>query len=63
VGAVHLDLPGRARALRAIWSTSTAEVLAYMDVDLSTDLNALLLLVPRCYPGTATAGATAVEKG
>jgi putative flippase GtrA len=45
VGAVHLDLPGRGRALRAIWSTSTAEVLAYMDVDLSTDLNALLPLV------------------
>ncbi|HEX4398472.1 MAG TPA: bifunctional glycosyltransferase family 2/GtrA family protein [Trebonia sp.] len=45
VGAVHLDLPGRGRALHAIWSASDAEVLAYMDVDLSTDLNALLPLV------------------
>ncbi len=45
VRAVHLDLPGRGRALRAIWSVSDAEVLAYMDVDLSTDLNALLPLV------------------
>jgi len=45
VGAVHLDQSGRGRALRAIWSASTAEVLAYMDVDLSTDLNALLPLV------------------
>jgi putative flippase GtrA len=45
VRAVHLDLPGRGRALRAIWSESDAEVLAYMDVDLSTDLNALLPLV------------------
>jgi putative flippase GtrA len=45
VRAVHLDLPGRGRALRAIWSASDAEVLAYMDVDLSTDLNALLPLV------------------
>jgi putative flippase GtrA len=45
VRAVHLDLPGRGRALRAIWSGSDAEVLAYMDVDLSTDLNALLPLV------------------
>src|SRR5262249_8713753 len=35
----------RGRALRAIWSQSEAEVLAYMDVDLSTDLNALLPLV------------------
>jgi glycosyltransferase involved in cell wall biosynthesis len=45
VRAVIMDLPGRGRALRAIWSESDAEVLAYMDVDLSTDLNALLPLV------------------
>ncbi len=45
VRAIHLDLPGRGRALHEIWSSSDAEVLAYMDVDLSTDLNALLPLV------------------
>jgi putative flippase GtrA len=45
VSAVRLDLAGRGRALRAIWSQSDCEVLAYMDVDLSTDLNALLPLV------------------
>ena len=45
VRAVHMELPGRGRALRTIWSQSGAEVLAYMDVDLSTDLNALLPLV------------------
>jgi glycosyltransferase involved in cell wall biosynthesis len=45
VRAVHMDQPGRGRALHAIWSTSDADVLAYMDVDLSTDLNALLPLV------------------
>src|ERR1043165_6589541 len=45
VRAVHTELPGRGRALRVIWSQSEAEVLAYMDVDLSTDLNALLPLV------------------
>ncbi|HEY1919895.1 MAG TPA: glycosyltransferase [Streptosporangiaceae bacterium] len=45
VSAVHLDQPGRGRALRTIWSSSHADVLAYMDVDLSTDLNALLPLV------------------
>ena len=45
VRAIHMELPGRGRALRAIWSESNAEVLAYMDVDLSTDLNALLPLV------------------
>jgi putative flippase GtrA len=45
VGAVQLAEPGRGRALRSIWSASACEVLAYMDVDLSTDLNALLPLV------------------
>jgi putative flippase GtrA len=45
VRAVRMEQPGRGRALRAIWSGSDAEVLAYMDVDLSTDLNALLPLV------------------
>jgi glycosyltransferase involved in cell wall biosynthesis len=45
VRAVHLDQPGRGRALHATWSCSDASVLAYMDVDLSTDLNALLPLV------------------
>jgi putative flippase GtrA len=47
VRAVRLERPGRGGALRAIWSASDATVVAYMDVDLSTDLNALLpLLAP-----------------
>jgi putative flippase GtrA len=37
--------PGRGRALRTAWLASDAAVLVYMDVDLSTDLNALLPLV------------------
>jgi glycosyltransferase involved in cell wall biosynthesis len=45
VRAVHLDAKGRGRALKAVWSASDASVLAYMDVDLSTDLRALLPLV------------------
>jgi len=45
VRAVHLDQKGRGRALRATWSASTARVVAYMDVDLATDLDALLPLV------------------
>ncbi|MGH4026160.1 MAG: GtrA family protein, partial [Pseudonocardiaceae bacterium] len=36
---------GRGRALRAAWAGSGAEVLVYLDVDLSTDLAALLPLV------------------
>jgi putative flippase GtrA len=45
VAVVHLDQKGRGRALRTVWTASDAPVLAYMDVDLSTDLNALLPLV------------------
>ncbi|MFJ8008968.1 glycosyltransferase [Streptomyces fagopyri] len=41
----RLEQKGRGRALRTVWSASDAPVLAYMDVDLSTDLNALLPLV------------------
>jgi hypothetical protein len=45
VRALHLDLKGRGRALRTVWSASDAEVVAYMDVDLSTGLDALLPLI------------------
>ncbi|MCW2603180.1 MAG: gtuS2-8 [Pseudonocardiales bacterium] len=45
VQAVHLEAKGRGRALSHVWSGSDATVVAYMDVDLSTDLQALLPLV------------------
>jgi glycosyltransferase involved in cell wall biosynthesis len=45
VEVIHLPAKGRGRALRAAWSASGAQVLCYMDVDLSTDLAALLPLV------------------
>ncbi|MGH7882041.1 MAG: dolichyl-phosphate beta-glucosyltransferase, partial [Candidatus Dormibacteraceae bacterium] len=45
VQAVHLPRKGRGRALRQVWSGSDADVVAYMDVDLSTDLDAFLPLV------------------
>jgi putative flippase GtrA len=45
VRAVHLDRKARGLALRTAWAASTAPVVAYMDVDLSTDLDALLPLV------------------
>jgi len=44
VRVVHLAEKGRGRALRAAWSGSDAQVLAYMDVDLSTGLDGLLPL-------------------
>ena len=45
VRAVRLEQKGRGRALHQVWSESDAPVLAYMDVDLSTGLDALLPLI------------------
>jgi putative flippase GtrA len=45
VSYLRLERKGRGRALREAWSRSDARVVAYMDVDLSTDLRALLPLV------------------
>ncbi|MFT3861893.1 glycosyltransferase [Micropruina sp.] len=41
VRVVHLEAKGRGRALKQVWLGSDADVVAYMDVDLSTDLAAL----------------------
>lgn len=45
VRATYISKKGRGRALHMVWSASTAAVVCYMDVDLSTDLAALLPLV------------------
>ena len=45
VAYVHLDERGRGRALRRAWGESTADVVSYMDVDLSTGLEAFPRLV------------------
>jgi glycosyltransferase involved in cell wall biosynthesis len=45
VRALHINEKGRGRALAAAWLTSDARVVAYMDIDLSTDLRGLLPLV------------------
>lgn len=42
---VRLEQKGRGRALHAVWTSSDAPILAYMDVDLSTDLAAFAPLV------------------
>ncbi|MGO9976936.1 MAG: glycosyltransferase [Solirubrobacteraceae bacterium] len=42
---VRLELKGRGRALRTAWSASDADVVCYMDVDLSTDLGALMPMI------------------
>jgi putative flippase GtrA len=45
VRVLRLDRRGRGLALRTAWSYSDADVVVYMDVDLSTGLDALLPLV------------------
>jgi putative flippase GtrA len=45
VRVLHLDRKGRGLALRTAWAYSDADVVVYMDVDLSTSLDALLPLV------------------
>lgn len=53
VRALHVAVAGRGRALREAWTTSDAEVLAYMDADLSTDLAAIGPLVEAIASGRA----------
>jgi glycosyltransferase involved in cell wall biosynthesis len=53
VRAVHLDDKGRGRAVRRIWSASSASVVVYMDVDLATGLDGLLPLVAPILSGHA----------
>jgi putative flippase GtrA len=70
VRGVHLAQAGRGRALRQVWGASDADVVAYMDVDLSTGLEALLPLVAPLLSGhsdlaigTRLANGAAVVRG
>ena len=51
--AIRLDRRGRGGALKAAWSTSTADIVAYMDVDLSTGLESLPALLDPLALGSA----------
>jgi len=53
VAALHIPVKGRGLALRTAWITSDADVCAYMDVDLSTDLQHLPALVDPLAAGDA----------
>jgi glycosyltransferase involved in cell wall biosynthesis len=45
VTALHVPRKGRGGALKAAWSASRADVVSYMDVDLSTNLRFFPLLI------------------
>jgi putative flippase GtrA len=70
IRVLRLEEKGRGRALARGWSTSEAAVLAYCDVDLATDLAALLPLVAPLISGhsdlaigTRLAGQSRVVRG
>src|SRR3989344_5776270 len=45
VSYIHLEQKGRGRALRKAWTETKADIVSYMDVDLSTDLEAFPVLI------------------
>jgi glycosyltransferase involved in cell wall biosynthesis len=45
VRLAHLPEKGRGRALKRVWSESPADILSYMDIDLSMDLQAIPRLI------------------
>lgn len=45
VTVAHLPLKGRGRMVKYAWKKSEADILTYMDIDLSTDLNAFIPMV------------------
>ncbi|MSQ40726.1 MAG: glycosyltransferase family 2 protein [Dehalococcoidia bacterium] len=45
VAFIHLEQRGRGRALKRAWLESTADIVSYMDVDLSTDLQTFPQLI------------------
>jgi len=45
VDYLRLEQKGRGRALKQAWTQSQADVMSYMDVDLSTDLSAFIPLI------------------
>ena len=53
VGLARLERKGRGGALRHAWTTSSADVVAYMDADLSTGLDALVPLLDAIVVGGA----------
>jgi glycosyltransferase involved in cell wall biosynthesis len=51
VRLTHLDQKGRGRALKQAWTESTADIVSYMDVDLSSNLFAFPPLIEALISG------------
>lgn len=63
VTSVRIPQKGRGRALRQVWLESTANIVSYMDVDLSTDLVHLKHLIQAVEEGAHIAIGSRIIKG
>ena len=63
VNYLHIPRKGRGRALRAAWLDSTADIVSYMDVDLSTDLSHFPQLIESLQNGYHVAIGSRLSKG
>ena len=63
VSCVHIPQKGRGRALREVWLDSNADIVSYMDVDLSTDLNQFPLLIKAIEGGPGLAIGSRLIRG
>lgn len=63
VQVVHVKEKGRGRAVKRVWSSCKDDILAYMDVDLSTDLKHFPLLVRSLLRGYDVAIGTRNARG
>ncbi len=60
---VHIPQKGRGRALRHAWLESTADIVSYMDVDLSSNLSQFPKLVQAIEEGSPIAVGSRLSKG
>ena len=60
---IHIDEKGRGRALRKVWLESKADIVSYMDVDLSTGLEAFPKLVQAIIDGSDIAIGSRLKHG
>ncbi len=63
VNYLYLPQKGRGRALRAAWLDSHADIVSYMDIDLSTDLPHFIHLVRSLESGYDIAIGSRLSKG
>ncbi|MFC2058362.1 dolichyl-phosphate beta-glucosyltransferase [Chloroflexota bacterium] len=63
VSCVHIEQKGRGRALRRTWLESDADIVSYMDVDLSTGLDAFPELIGSLDEGYGVAIGSRLMRG